>query len=120
MQNCDNTDMGRRQAKFSCVSCRDDGHTQCKDKVDYVLKVKGNSNAREAKTCFNCGLSNHPRRKCRGQSMETVLKEFGYYDQDKRCRFHLFFCLLFFYRLGAFFDVSGLVAVSLDFAKCHL
>ncbi|CAM9255458.1 unnamed protein product, partial [Hapterophycus canaliculatus] len=81
IESCENISKGRRQAKFSCATCRDDGHTQCGEQMDFVLRVKGSLKVTDAMNCFNCGQSNHPRTSCGGKSMEHVLKELGYCEQ---------------------------------------
>lgn len=49
-----------------------------------MLRIKGSLKVKNVMACFNCGQSNHGRLDCRGQSMESVLQEFGYYSQLKR------------------------------------
>ncbi|CAM9153755.1 unnamed protein product [Ectocarpus sp. 13 AM-2016] len=71
---CETACTGKSQLKFSCITCRDDGHTQCGKET---ILVFGNERG-DAMTCCNCGLERHDRRSCPHQTEAEVLRECGY------------------------------------------
>ncbi|CAM9342274.1 unnamed protein product, partial [Ectocarpus fasciculatus] len=71
---CKTAPNGKSQLKFSCMTCRDDGHTQCGRETNLVF---GNERG-VAMTCCNCGLASHDRRFCPHQTEAEILRECGY------------------------------------------
>eukprot|EP00903_Cladosiphon_okamuranus_P010171 g9631.t1 len=71
---CKKIHKGRNQAKFSCATCRDEGHTECKGEMDTVIGCERG----RAMTCCNCGLDSHDWRSCPYDSMDEILRRFGY------------------------------------------